>query len=253
MADCLPESADRADGPLRVSGPTLLLIRHATVASHRGDVPLTRDGRAQAEAMGRGLAELNLGSVDIRVAPTRRAHETGHMILQGLKTAQPSVIVTGPSVASALRNPDLYLVGHRVEMVSTAAAFAHQAPGVTEADVIGLEFFASFLGSKDRIGYWLRCPHPPGDDVTAVTTRVRHFAQSLRQARPGSSLVLGVTHSPVLRALATHCLGSDPGEPGYLHGYALPLLDDGGCDDLHARRCEPAELEQWQGGTHCRK
>jgi broad specificity phosphatase PhoE len=215
------------------AGPALILLRHGAVASHQGDVPLTREGRAQAERAGRRLAELDLGRVEILVGPTVRAQQTGRMLLRGLTRASPSTVVTGPSVASALRNPDLYLAGHRVDMVSTAAAFAEQVPGVTEADVTSVDFFAGFLRSEDRVGCWLYHTHPPGDNAAAVAARVRQFALSLGHARTGQpDLVVGVTHSPVLRAVAAHYLGSDPGEPGHLHGYFLRPLADRSCD-LH--------------------
>jgi broad specificity phosphatase PhoE len=213
--------------------PTLVLLRHGAVASHDGDVPLTPEGRAQAERAGRRLAELGLGRVEILVGPTLRAQQTGRMLLYGLTGASPATVVTGPSVAFALRNPDLYLAGHRVDMVSTAAAFAEQVPGVTEADVTGVGFFASFLRSGDRIGCWLDHADPPGENAAAVAARVRKFALSLGHSPAGQpDLVVGVTHSPVLRAVAAHYLGSDPGEPGHLHGCALRPLADGS-RDLH--------------------
>ena len=204
------------------TGPLLLLLRHAAVASHRGDVPLTSSGRAQAQHLGRRLAAQRPGTVDILVGPTLRARQTGVLLSRALAGASPPAPVTGPSVAVALRNPDLYLAGHRVDMVSTAAAFAEQVPGVTAAEVTGVEFFANFLESADRIGYWLRHPCPPGDDPAAVAARIREFTLSLSHARSGQpGLVLGVTQSPVLRAVAMQFLGADPGEPGFLDGYAV--------------------------------
>jgi broad specificity phosphatase PhoE len=210
------------------AGPPLILLRHGAVASHHGDVPLTREGRAQAELAGRRLAELDLGRVEILVGPTVRAQQTGRMLLRGFTGARPSTVVTGPSVSPALRNPDLYLAGHRVDMVSTASAFAEQVPGVSEADVTSVDFFASFLASEDRIGCWLYHPDPPGDNAAAVAARVRQFALSLGHVRARQpDLVVGVTHSPVLRAVASCYLGSDPGEPGHLHGYSVrPVAGD---------------------------
>ena len=232
------------------AGPTLLLLRHAAVASHRGDVPLTPEGRAHAEFLGRRLAELEIDKVEIRVGPTIRAQQTGDMLAHGLGGASPQTVVNGPSVAFALRNPDLYLAGHRVDMVSSAVAFAEQVPGLTETDVSSVGFFASFLRSSDRIGFWLRHAEPPGDNLPAVAARIREFALSLGDARdhqPG--VVVGVTHSPVLRAVAAHYLGSDPGEPDYLHGYALHPLADGSRDlqvlafrtDSEIHRCRRPE------------
>jgi len=240
------------EGCPRATGPMLLLVRHGAVASHRGDIPLTKHGRAQAEWTGNRLAGLNQRKVEILVAPTRRARQTGRMIMHGMSASGPSTAITPPRVAMALRNPDLFLAGHRVELVSTAAAFAGQVPGVTEADVLGVEFFAGFLQSDDRIGYWVHHADPPGDDAAAVATRVHRFSFSLGNNRAGlPDVVVGVTHSPVLRALAIHYLGSDPGEPDYLHGYAVRPRADGS-PDLEIVRCAPAESDSWQGGEQCR-
>ena len=59
-------------------------------------------------------------------------------------------------VAFALRNPDLYVAGERVNMVSSAAALAEQVPGMTEDEAAVVPFFAKFFSHPDRIGWWLR-------------------------------------------------------------------------------------------------
>ena len=206
--------------------PGLILLRHGEVASHRGDVPLTREGRGQAEQAGRRLARHGDARVWILVGPTLRAQQTGLILLHGLTNANPSTQVTGPTVSPALRNPDLYLAGHRVDMVSTAAAFAQQLPGVTEAQVTGIPFYSDFLTSADRIGSWLHHADPPGDTAATVASRIRQFAASLGHV-DGVDLVVGITHSPVLRAMGSHFAGTDPGEPDYLHGYGVQVRSDG--------------------------
>ncbi len=147
-------------------------------------------------------------------------------MLHGWTNANPSSVVTGPAVTQALRNPDLYLAGQRVDMVSTAAAFAQQVPGVTEAHVTGIAFYSDFLTSADRIGCWLHHPDPPGDTAATVASRIRQFAASLGHV-DGADLVVGITHSPVLRAVGSHFAGTDPGEPDYLHGYSVQARSDG--------------------------
>ena len=206
--------------------PALILLRHGEVASHRGDVPLTRSGRHQAEWAGRQLARLPAARVWILVSPTLRTRQTGLLLLHGLTSANPDGLVTGPAVTPALRIPDLYLAGYRVDMVSTAAAFASQAAGVTEDQVTRISFYANFLNSADRIGYWLHHDNPPGEAVAMVADRVQRFAASLSDADL-IDLVIGITHSPVLRALDIHFAGKDPGEPGYLHGYCVAMQSDG--------------------------
>ncbi len=204
----------------------LILLRHGEVASHRGDVPLTRAGRCQAEQAGRQLAGLSAERAAILVGPTLRAQQTGLILLHGWTSENAACDVNGPAVTAALRNPDLYLAGHRVDMVSTAAAFAEQVPGATETQVTAHSFYAAFLTSADRIGFWLNYADPPGDGVGAVAARIIHFATSVGHAG-GVDLVVGITHSPVLRAVVCHYAGTDPGEPDYLSGFRLRIEGDG--------------------------
>jgi broad specificity phosphatase PhoE len=228
------------------STPALILLRHGEVNSHQGDVPLTRTGRVQAERAGRLLAQLPADRVCILVGPTLRAQQTGLLLLHGLTSANPGMQATGPTVTPALRNPDLYLAGHRVDMVSSAAAFAAQAPGVTEEHVTRITFYSDFLTSPDRIGYWLRHDKPPGDTVSMVAARLHRFAASLGDAG-GVDLAVGVTHSPVLRALGRHYAGEDPGEPDYLGGYCVRMQSD---DGLALRAVDWNRMDP-QGGTQC--
>src|SRR5260221_352668 len=126
MSDTEPTPRGPAAMPLR-----LLLLRHGEVASHRGDVPVTERGLTAAAEFGRALGEERARHLLVLSAETRRTRETACVIADGARAA--GTLVEGPSVAFALRNPDLYLGGVRVDMVSTAAAFAAQVPGMTEA------------------------------------------------------------------------------------------------------------------------
>jgi broad specificity phosphatase PhoE len=205
----------------------LILVRHGEVESHRGDHPLTEAGRDQAERAGRRLAAGELGSVRLLSGATRRARETADGVRAGLVAGDDSVHVTAPQVAFALRNPDLYLAGERVDMVSSAEAFAAQVPGMSPEEVLAVPFYSGFLGAPDRIAHWVDSARPPGDDVTRVAARIVDFARSLGDRGPAApETVLAVTHSPVLRAVAVALLGKDPGEPAYLHGYSVVLSDE---------------------------
>jgi broad specificity phosphatase PhoE len=212
-------------------GPRLLLLRHGEVVSHKGDMPLTPRGRRQARRAGRDVGASSADVVMLLASPTARTRDTAAEFFQGLREAAPESPVPEPRTSFALRNPDLYLAGHHVNMVSTAAAFCEQAPIVTERQCLRLPFFAGFLNAPDRIGYWLTHANPPGDDPAAVAARVAAFATSLADV-PGqvTKTVVGVTHSPLLRAAALTFLGEDPGEPHYLHGYSIRVREGGRID-----------------------
>ena len=217
-----------SDSPARDSAVTrrLLLLRHGEVASHRGDVPITAAGRDTATRVGAILGKDCAGPLLVLSGETRRARETAQAIAAGAHGAQATV--AGPRVAFALRNPDLYLAGARVDMVSTPAALAAQVPGLSERTAAATPFFAGWFRAADRIGWWLRHPEPPGDDAATVLRRILVFARSLADLGAGAAhLVVGVTHSPVLRACALGVLDADPGEPGWVRGLEALIHPDG--------------------------
>jgi len=221
MSDTEPTPRGPAAMPLR-----LLLLRHGEVASHRGDVPVTERGLTAAAEFGRALGEERARHLLVLSAETRRTRETACAIADGARAA--GTLVEGPSVAFALRNPDLYLGGVRVDMVSTAAAFAAQVPGMTEEGAARAPFFTGFVSARDRIGWWLRHRDPPGDDAQAVLRRIVAFAGSLADlGSDAPQVTVGITHSPVLRACALAVLDNDPGEPDWLTGLAALIRPDG--------------------------
>ena len=194
----------------------LFLLRHGEVTSHRGDVPVTEAGLQTAVEVGRRLAGRADGPIRVISGETRRTRDTAAAVARGAQEAGAQVLEEG--VAFALRNPDLYLAGVRVDMVSSAGAFAAQIPGFTEADVARVAFFAEWLTAPDRVGWWVGHPEPPGDDAAAVAGRIRTFAASLADRADDTALTVAVTHSPVLRACALEVTGSDIGEPAWLAG-----------------------------------
>jgi broad specificity phosphatase PhoE len=202
----------------------LLLLRHGEVTSHRGDVAVTDRGLEGAERLGRRLAA-TAGRLHVLTGGTLRARQTGAAIAAGAREA--GAAVDEPRVAFALRNPDIYVAGERVEMVSSPAALAEQVPGMTVDEAAAVPFFAAFFDHPDRIGWWLRLGQVPGEDAEALARRIDHFAASLpdRTAQP-AELTVGVTHSPVLRACALAHLGHDPGEPEWLTGLELSVGPD---------------------------
>ena len=202
----------------------LFLLRHGEVTSHRGDVPVTEEGLQTATDVGRRLAGRADGAIRVISGETRRTRETAAAVAQGARAAGAEVLEDG--VAFALRNPDLYLAGIRVDMVSSEAAFAAQIPGFTEADVAKVAFFSEWLTVPDRVGWWVRHPDPPGDDAAAVAARIRTFAGSLADRDDATAFTVGVTHSPVLRACALDVTGSDTGEPRWLAGLEAEISAD---------------------------
>ena len=217
-------------------------VRHGKIASHKGNVPLTDEGVAQARERGRLLAkDLSPGEmVHFMHAPTLRTRQTVEEIRASMAEA------LGPGGDAdllevteqwAIRNPDLYVAGQRVEMVSSAEALAEQlsAPSVDPKSLSEHPFFREFWASQDRIGYWVEHPDPPGEGTVAVARRQMTFAMSLLD-RPGNRPVRYVlsTHSPVLRAILLCYTGEDPGEPGYLEPMDL-ILSENGSSELRFR------------------
>ena len=207
-----------------MSGVKVHWLRHGQVASHRGDVPITDEGIAQSRERGRILAEdLSPGEiVHFMHAPTLRTRQT----IEEVRTTMTEALGPDRDVdllevreQQAIRNPDLFVAGQRVEMVSSVEALADQLsePPVASATLSENPFFKEFWASPDRIGYWVKHPDPPGENAAAVARRQLTFATSLRELvedRP-MRYVLS-THSPVLRAILTCYLETEPGEPEYL-------------------------------------
>ena len=202
----------------------LFLLRHGEVTSHRGDVPVTEEGLQTAVEVGRRLAGRADGAIRVISGETRRTRDTAAAVAQGAREAGGEVLEDG--VAFALRNPDLYLAGVRVDMVSSEAAFAAQIPGFTEADVAKVDFFAQWLTVPDRVGWWVRHTEPPGDDAAAVAARIRAFAGSFADRDDDTAFIVGITHSPVLRACALEVVGADTGEPNWLAGLEAEISSD---------------------------
>ena len=226
----------RTQTPLRVHW-----VRHGKVSSHQGDVPVTDEGLEQAEAVGRQLAEEVSPDEDIffLYAPTRRTRETAVAIRNGMEVGLGIVDVQrgqqwhlfAPTEHRALRSPDLYVGGNRVEMVSSAQAMAEQTAsyGIDAERLLKIPFLRGFWEVHDRIGYWVNHPDPPGEDADAAARRVLTFATSLLDLpheRPRRYIC--VRHSPIMRAfLRRYLMGQDPGEPGYSESIDMLFAENG--------------------------
>jgi broad specificity phosphatase PhoE len=217
-------------------------VRHGKIASHTGNIPLTDEGVAQARERGRLLArDLSPGEiVHFMHAPTLRTRQTVEEIRASMAEALDpggDADLLGVTEQWAIRNPDLYVAGQRVEMVSSAEALAEQlsAPPVGPEALSEHPFFREFWASADRIGYWVEHPDPPGEDTVAVARRQMTFVMSLLE-RPGNKPIRYIlsTHSPVLRATLLCYTGEDPGEPGYLEPIDL-IQSENGSSELRFR------------------
>lgn len=207
-------------------------VRHGKIASHRGDVPLTEEGAVGARERGRLLAgDLSPGEIlHFMHAPTLRTRQTAEEIRAGIaETLGPGADLPEVTEEWAIRNPDLYVAGQRVEMVSNTGALAEQlsTPPVDPDILSEHPFFREFWASPDRIGFWVEHPDPPGEDAVAVARRQMTFALSLPDSRVNRPVryVLS-THSPVLRAILLCYAGEDPGEPEYLEPVDLILSEN---------------------------
>jgi broad specificity phosphatase PhoE len=212
----------KTNAPLRVHW-----MRHAKVASHQGNLPLTSEGRRQVEDAGRQFSrKLVPGEVvSLLHAPTRRTRESALILYSSMLEAldyveQPEVYLSPPMEHWAIRNPDIYIAGTRIELVSTAEAVVEQLPpsSLNPEQVAQLPFLRGFWADPDRIGYWVGHPNPPGEDADTVARRLLTFALSLLDLPRDQPLrYICVTHSPPIRAfLHRYLLGYDPGEPEYL-------------------------------------
>ena len=209
-------------------------LRHGKVASHQGDMPLTEEGRRQAESAGQHFGQIVQAReiVALLHAPTLRTRETASVLYESMRRTlnerrEEGIELLAPGENQALRNPDLYVAGTRVEMGSSPAALAAQLPhtGLDERAVARLPFWPDFWAAEDRIGFWVNHTAPPGEDADTVARRMLTFAVSLLDL-PGeqSRRFICVTHSPLLRAFARrYLLGSDPGEPEYTASLDMEL------------------------------
>lgn len=218
------------------SATSLFLLRHGQVGSHRGDVPLTGEGGHTSAKAGAWLADVVRGPVEVLYGSTLRARQTALFVAGALASTAPRLVVGEPRVSFALRNPDLYLGGERVDMVSSADALADQVPGLGPEQCAAHPWFGRFMQSPERVGWWLRHPRPPGDDAGTVARRIIAFTRSLADRPVPHGDVIGITHSPVLRSVGVALLDEDPGELGHLTGYHLMITEE---DSVSAIRFEP--------------
>ncbi|MGZ5416721.1 MAG: histidine phosphatase family protein [Nocardioides sp.] len=211
-----------------MSDVQLLLLRHGEVASHRGDVPVTEAGLVLAERTGKAIGAGTDAAISVLFGGTRRTRETAEAIVRGIGDPER---VDGPTDAFALRNPDMYVAGTRVNMVSSPAFLAEQVAGMTLDQVETNRWWTTFFNAPDRIGWWLTQDDPPGENSRDIARRIQRFARSFADPGPHQGrLLVCVTHSPLLRAVLSAADGQDPGEPPFVTGVLLQVSSTGEID-----------------------
>jgi succinate-acetate transporter protein len=101
---------------------TLIVLRHGHIASQRGDLRLTPDGRTQATRVGQWFAEQQWCSISLLASPTAPTVETAECFRRGYQSANRGVTPVQLHRSAALRNPDLYLGGQLKRPSATPVA-----------------------------------------------------------------------------------------------------------------------------------
>ena len=205
----------------------LIMLRHGRVAHHRGDVPLTDMGIAQTEAAGAFFASEGIEVAGVLSGETIRTRDTADRFVASYRDAC-DLPIPDPVVSFGLRNPDLYLGSHRINLGEGAESLASQADGVEPAAVEASTFYSGLMTASDRVGYWLEHGNVPGENAHDVGRRVDVLARSLVDVESWrGKTVVAVSHSPVMRAVRFHHTGAYSKEPPFLHGYSLTLGESG--------------------------
>src|SRR5216684_1757715 len=146
----------KATAPLRVHW-----VRHGEVVSHRGDLPVTEHGKRQIEIAGQQFASTLISGETVALlhAPTRRTQETAFILHESMAKLcddmqRSQVRLLEPVEHWAIRNPDIYIAGTRIELVSSAEALDEQvAPsGNRLEEMAQVTFLRGFLSTPERMG-----------------------------------------------------------------------------------------------------
>ena len=204
-----------------------LMLRHGRVAHHRGDVPLTDMGAAQAEAAGEWFGNEGIEIAGLLSGETLRTTDTAVKFAAAYRRVC-DLELPDPVVSFGLRNPDLYLGGHRINLGEGVEFLASQAFGVESWSVEGSAFYGELMNAKDRVGHWLKHGNVPGENAHDVGRRVDVLVRSLVDVEAWwGKTVVGISHSPVMRAVRLRHRGGYSKEPPFLHGYSLTVRESG--------------------------
>lgn len=203
------------------------LVRHGRIPNYEADQSLTPAGRAEALAVGRGLAASIRPGETIRFhsSPARRARETAASLCEGLRQALAEVKVAAAvslpvQVDDRLQNNQFYLNGSSYDpmlpLIDVARWRWQEQPSPEIQAFLDLQI--GFWSASDPVAYWLNNPHPLAESPQAVAERVQAcLIERMRETNADNCLYreICVSHSANLRAFLRHVFGRDLGTPGF--------------------------------------
>ena len=230
----------------RLAGGTeVRLIRHGQTQGYVTDAALTEMGRWQSHRKGQDLAKGVTDGMTVRFlhADTPRASETARGVYEGLmqglaRYGNEAAVVVEPIVAPEFNNFQVWCDGPdgTREMDPTAAFVLYATlldrymasgtgdrPGwMTEVD----RFWKVEAAGGDPITHWLHHPMQYFEPSALVVRRFWRGITKYVEEGPENQRILICTHSGPIRAVATHAVGHDPGEPYNVEDVRIRVLKD---------------------------
>lgn len=217
------------------------LIRHGQTQGYITDSALTAMGRWQAHRKGQDLAKGASEGMTLKFlhAPTPRARETAQGVFEGVMQALARYGIDGvnvlePVVAPEFDNFQAYCDGEEMDVTAAFFKFAtvldhfnNVADGARPGWMVEMDrFWKIEAGGGDPITHWLTHPMQYIEPAALV---VRRFWKGVRRyvgEGPDNQRVFVCTHSGPIRAVATHAVGHDPGEPYNLEDVRIRMFKD---------------------------
>jgi broad specificity phosphatase PhoE len=226
----------------RLTGSTdVRLIRHGQTQGYAADGALTPLGHWQAHRKGQDLARGVRAGTTVRLlyAPTARAEETAVGVYEGLCQGLARFGIEGadvedPKPAEAFRNFQVWCDGKEQDPTAAFQHFAsvlegyeRTAAGDRPGWLVEMDRFWNVeAAGGDPITFWLTHPMQYFEPAPLVVRRFwRGIVDAVREG-PDNLRVFVCSHSGPIRALATHAVGHDPGEPYNVEDVRIRVLHD---------------------------
>ena len=233
----------------RLAGSTdVRLIRHGQTQGYAADGALTPLGRWQSHRKGQDLAR-GIGpgtTVRLLYAPTARAEETAAGVHEGLRQGLARFGVEGarvedPKPAEAFRNFQVWCDGKEQDPTAAFQHFAsvlegyeRHAAGDRPGWLVEIDrFWKVEAAGGDPITFWLNQPMQYFEPAALVVRRFWHGIVDAVREGPADLRIFVCSHSGPIRAVATHAVGHDPGEPYNVEDVRIRVLHDLGARDGH--------------------